>query len=870
MKELPVVKRARFGRLLAPISLFLLFCFPAAGWGQYIRAPGGTLEEYENYASELYKAYSQELQTLKYYDDFGNYLVEGVNVFLFNQPRPGLGSVIKYKYYRNYFNNLVISQDTYKGFSTSLIVGDAIRTKFSSLTLDKARFNGIRWDGATKKNKFSLLSSRMSAPIIMPIEQDLTVDLVGVSQDWPVYLLGGHWNSEVGDVLQLGATFLNLSQVNGTLESKQRDFFRGDVTEVQPTVVLLRFSDDSPENGFGAMVFEPPVATLTYEEGDAKKTVLLEAQPQEPVSYPFEVSGGQTFDFAYPIPGELKAVSVDFSAMVANDFRISASHAYLPDPLNPDSTSLTFYKTFKRAKGDVHDQSNKQVVHINYNMDTGISLYGINFQAYLFGLDIAGEYEVNVRNAKYPLLPGDRYSNKYTAWYLKAKRRQGLLTFGGELFRIDPNYSPTLDLYSLEAQYYPFGPGVSPWGIHNWLVDDNDDDDRYPDGWFQWSGLSQGYPQQLNYQTNSQEVWNPDNPKPDAGIFPGLDENNDGIPDDDQNTNGIADYDEFFMMYFRDPPRFDFGDDWNNNGIIDNREDDQKPDQIYDQDRKGHHIFVGLQPIRDASLTFGRVRQKQIAGGGVNDINYGKIQYNLDFPKYGRIKLYHVTKRAWDNIPDPTYEVAGETFVRGSVKEFTQDPLDYQNSWVHTSYIGTEVLRIPNVRIENNLKSDLNRKQKTDFQEKATVSYWGGVHKIDYAFSPLDRFTIMPQMKYRWEWGQVEQEGQKDTWIHQYWVMPILRMDYELTPKTILRAGLQGDPFFLNDKVFMHRSRNKVDPSQSLNARIFKIMVTQSSDYYGYRVFFNAGFEIQRISYLDQEDDSQDFSNFFFRIVAGW
>jgi hypothetical protein len=496
----------------------------------------------------------------------------------------------------------------------------------------------------------------------------------------------------------------------------------------------------------------------------------------------------------------------------------------------------------------------------------------LDFQAYLLGMDISGEYQVNVRNSKYPLLPGDRYSKKYTAWYVHAKRRQGPVTLGGELFRIDPNYSPSLDLYSLEADAYPFGPAdtTGARGVHSWLVDDNDDNDRYPDGWYQWSGAQSGLPQSFNYKTNDRELWNPDNPKPDAGIFPGLDENNDGIPDDDQNTNGIADYDEFFMMYYRDPPRFDFGDDWNNNGTIDNREDDRKPDQIYDQDLKGHHIFASVQPIRDAVLTLGRVRQEQIAGGGLNSINYGKLEYELNFPKYGNVEAYHVTKRVWDDIADPTYQVAGETFVKGSVKTFTADPMEHRNSYVHTSYLGTQILRIPNVRIENNLKSEINRQRKSDFQEKATVDYWGGVHKIDYTFTPMARFTITPQLKYRWEWGQVERTEKKDTWIHQYWVMPILRMDYELTPRTILRGGLQGDPFFLDDKVFMHRSRNKVDPTESLNARIFKLMVTQSSDYFGYKVYFNAGFEIQRISYVEEEDESEDFSSFFFRIMAGW
>ncbi len=865
-------KRVRFfHRLMVPLILLGL---PSASWGQFVHATGRSQEEYTNYASELYKNYSQEVQTLKWYDDFGNYLIEGLNVFRLSQTRPGLTSadrtVVKTRYYTNYFNNLVIFQDSYKGFATSLMVGDAIRTKFTSLSLDLARFNGIRWDGATRKNKFTVLGSRVSNPVGMPID-DIVRGAAAIErpQRWPRLLFGGHWKTEVGDVLKLGATYLNLSQIKSALESKERNFFKGDVTEAQPDTIYLRFTDDSPETDYGSMVFGTPAATITYEEEGARKKMAVEGIPQRPVTYPLEVNGRDSFIFTYPIPGELKTISVDFVAVVANDFRISYSHAYAPNPLIPDTTKSTFFKVARRAKGDVHDQSNKQVVYLHYSLDTGISIYGIDFQANVFGLEVKGEYLINARHSKYPLLPGDRYTKKSSAWYLHLKRRQGPFILGGELFRIDPNYETALNIYSYETLPYPWNYQDTSYdtsGAYDWLVDDNDDNDRYPDGWWQWTGVDS-----LIYRENSREILDLDNPQPDAGIFPGLDENNDGIPDDDQNTNGMADYEEYFMMYYRDPPRFDWGDDWNNNGIIDNRENDRDPDYIYDRDLKGNHVFVSLSTGRGAAFTLGTVRQEQVAGGGRNRINYGKWLYNLNLPRYGRITLFHVTKRVKDDIPDPTYQFEGEALT-ADVEEFqfTADPLTTQNSYVHTTYLGTQLLRIPGLRVENNLKSDVNRMHKTHFQEKATVEYWGGVHKIDYTIKPFPKLSISPQFKYRWEWGQIKETDQaSETWVHQYWVMPILRVDYELTPRTIFRAGLQGDPFFLDDKVFMHRSRNKLDPSTSHDARIFKVMVTNGSDYFGYKVYFNAGFEMQRISYLEEEE-SEDYSRIFVRILAGW
>ncbi|MFC1682598.1 hypothetical protein ACFL0G_00100 [Candidatus Zixiibacteriota bacterium] len=869
-----MAKRVRVSHRLVLLLIPLLLSFPLVSWGQFIHVSGQGEEEYTNYASELYKNYSQEVQTLKWYDDFGNYLIEGLNVFRLSQTRPGLASddrtVVKTRYYTNYFNNLIIFQDTYKGFASSLIVGDAIRTKFTSLSMDLARFNGIRWDGATRKNKFSIVGSRISNPVGMPID-DIVRGAAAVDrpQEWPRYLFGGHWRTEVGDVLKLGATYVNLTQIKSALESKQRNFFKGDVTEAQPAAVFLRFADDSPQSDYGALIFSPPRAILTYEVDNSRATMELEAVPEEPAVYPFEVNGRNSFDFMYAIPAELKVISVDFAATVANDFKIFFNHTYAFNPLEPDSVKDTFYKLARRAAGDVHDQSNKQVVHLNYGLDTGISVYGIDFEANLFGLDIRGEYQINARHSKYPLLPGDRYTKKSDAWYLHAKRKQGPFTLGGELFRVDPEYDTALDLYSYNAINYPYSYQTTSYdtaGVHDWLVDDNDDNDRYPDGWWAWSGVDS-----LSYRENSREVLDLDNPKPDAGIFPGLDENNDGIPDDDQNTNGTADYLEYFMMYYRDPPRFDFGDDWNNNGTIDDREDDRDPDYIYDRDLEGRHLFLSLKPTMESAFTLGMVRQNQIAGGGQNSINYGELDYRLNFPRYGNVELFHVTKRVKDDIPDPTYQYEGEALVKDAEWIFTKDPLATKNSYVHTTYLGTEYLAIPGLKVENNLKSEVNRMRRTDFQEKSMVEYWGGVHKIDYTLKPLPKLTISPQFKYRWEWGQVDPtNGEAETWVHQYWVMPILRVDYELTPRTVFRAGLQGDPFWLNDKVFVHRFRNKLNKSKSQNARIFKIMLTNGSDYFGYKVYFNAGFEMQRISFLENEDDSEDYSRVFVRVLAGW
>ena len=75
------------------------------------------------------------------------------------------------------------------------------------------------------------------------------------------------------------------------------------------------------------------------------------------------------------------------------------------------------------------------------------------------------------------------------------------------------------------------------------------------------------------------------------GIFPGLDKNGNNRPDTNENDNFIPDYDEPFFLYYSDPDEYDYGWDLNNNGTLDEREDDTKPDYPYNLNTKGYHLF---------------------------------------------------------------------------------------------------------------------------------------------------------------------------------------------------------------------------------------------------------------------------------------
>jgi hypothetical protein len=70
------------------VLVFSVLMLPQYIFPQFITAPGASDEKYNNYSEEGYKNYSQEFLTLKRYDDFGNFLLEGLDIFSMARQNP--------------------------------------------------------------------------------------------------------------------------------------------------------------------------------------------------------------------------------------------------------------------------------------------------------------------------------------------------------------------------------------------------------------------------------------------------------------------------------------------------------------------------------------------------------------------------------------------------------------------------------------------------------------------------------------------------------------------------------------------------------------------------------------------------------------
>ncbi|PJA51871.1 MAG: hypothetical protein CO167_11680 [Candidatus Marinimicrobia bacterium CG_4_9_14_3_um_filter_48_9] len=905
----------RFGllRFILLAGLIGMMGFPAKPtFAQYINLPSESHDEgYENYGIDGYENYAREIISRKLYDNFGNFLVEGFPVYtLRHNPITLDGSSLgKSRQYLIYFQNLIISQDKYKGFSSSFIIGDAVRTRFSPHILNLARFNGIRWDGYTGKNNFSMISSRLTDPIAMPLDLSVSVPQVTTrNYSWATYLLGGTWRTEIGDVLNLTGSYVNMFQTE-TGNARPKNSLSGAVTPINTKTgyFVIRIADDSPganELSDGAILYERPIVQVSGSiPADSATSIPFTTfllPIQEPNQYPVDIAGTDIQELKYELPDGTKRIHATLS--LANDYSVEAYQTYPVGTSDAPRTGYSQSMLVARADGNVKDQSNKKRITFDYGMNTGKTIYGLALEANLLGFHFNGEFDVSQLHQKFPDPDGYVTNTNASSWYLQSKRRMGMFTVGAEFFEMNPNYQSDLTIMNgSDSSTYYFS-----------LVDDNDDNDRYADGssiiapgpygysatnilnpqnstkWISAAALASFSDQY--YIQNQNEVYDAQLPRPDAGIFPGVDENNDGVPDDDQNSNGEPDYAEPFMMFYRDPQRFDFGDDWNNNDVIDSRENDLMPDYLYRPDTKGHHVFSSFQPGRNFILTVGTMRQDAISFAGQNYSDYLKFNYYLQKPNLGRLQLGYSGKRVQDNIPDPGFQYQESAIGYSMLFNYNAE-LYYQNSFAHSYFALLGYDQIPNLMIEGKIKVDVNHQYEPDRVHNADthqgdVTYYGFVFpKISYRIPLNESMDILLQYKRREEKREEKFRDANtnlfvtDLRYDRRWSIPIIRFNYKMTEKTQLRLGYQGFSTKnihdkLDDKgVFAYRYRDFKDANNDFNKQIFLGTIANHTQYGGYELWLQVGFQTETVRYVEPAiaalKDSENIK-IIVEVVAGY
>ena len=910
------------------------------GPGLFLYRPG---EGYTTHAREPYKHWPRSYLVRPedlVFDELGNFVVEGIEVFRLRESRtlsPEPGSLIdKSRYFKDYLSRLSVASDSYGDFHTTLAVGDQIRTKFTSLTLDLAAMNGIRWDMSTSRADFTLINSRLDYPIFDVTANDdnrqHNYSPVGTKPPFfATYLLGSHLRTSIG-ALNLGAAWVNQYRINSLLGRGEWDL-RGAIPGNTPSIdyLVIRFADGSIEDGGGPRVYDLEV----YINGELRPELRVHPDPVSasgiddtgriivtrhhvedidpafpngdklfprelgrqippyvefisgllPEEFPgeagyLEAHGKEYLLYWVPL-GEEDVNDVTFRAKVANDYRISMSEVYANVPSRSregrtprDRNRALYYQDVAHARGRTQDLSNLKVVEFQYGRQTGRMLAGVHADLEVEGFSFRAEYDVSTDFRRYPVATGKRSSSRGDAFFVNATVRRGDWAFGGEVFSMDPDYGTSLHVQDPSYQSFvtlPFAPlnseiagglkgidGFNQSALNGTLVfdtvEDNDDKDRFAD---------------THYIESRRDL---------DGVFPGLDLDQDGRPETNRNNNGIPDYLEPFLLFEVNPEEYDYGDDLNNNGVIDIREDDPTVDYPYDPDLEGLHLFASLNPLRGASLTIGRYQTRQIAAGGENNVLYGKAEYVRHLPFWGRFTLVDFVKRVEDDIRNDVFlfprnasfelqeDVRGRLTGTGLGVTLIEDPLRMQDSFVNTAYAALDFAGLEPIDIHLDYKHDLNHQFGRDGGPANRIIRSTSVVKGKYSRHLSGRFrgiTITPMAKLM---SQKLTDGRFPVSVlHELFFYPILRVDWRLTPLTSVRMGVQGLPFLRS------RSLDLVNPSRDFDGEDYVAILANTFTYQGYEVNFNVGYQVQKRTFDSplRAQSNVDTSIFFFRALVG-
>ena len=395
------------------------------------------------------------------------------------------------------------------------------------------------------------------------------------------------------------------------------------------------------------------------------------------------------------------------------------------------------------------------------------------------------------------------------------------------------------------------------------LIEDNDDDDMYPD--------TMAVRRTMGYRIYEQD--DPD------GVFPGNDVDNDGLPDNNRNNNGLPDYDEPFFMFDVDPDEFVFGNDYNNNTIPDFREDDMKFDTPYDLDRQGHHFFVRYTPQESINLLIGSFRTKGVGISNRTNDDYFKFLLNYDVFDIGKLYAEYRYEKIQDNIRDPYVQVdrnMREAYLMPGIhatlgryeRDLFFDELEYRNSEINRLFLDSIIRAVPSITLENHIKYERNGQvegimyDKT-YQPKDILSTIAMINKIVYT-KRFGNWVFSPGVKFRF-YKKVRSESIQPL-DHYLMRIPLFMLKYIISDRTDLTLGMQGIPGFgleYNDYV-----QTQNDYIQ----KTYTVQLQNRTTYFGYDIWASVGLNLDKLKYGEKYRQYEEYksSSTFVKVSLGW
>ncbi len=610
----------------------------------------------------------------------------------------------------------------------------------------------------------------------------------------------------------------------------------------------------------------------------------------EPGGKPLQANGTTSIVYLFDIASFREKINrIEAVTTVANDYRIQTAMIYTIESKGGHDQSgktkswydATFWRTAAQAEGNIKDGSNVQTMSLDFGYQVASILYGVDAELNYYGFKVNGEFITNsnhymfsdgqagegwpttIASVQQPR-KGHRWSEIDNAWYVTVEKDWKNFGFAGEMFKMGKNYKPYLDYYDAAAS--------SDWMdlidqrngfVRIPLIEDNDDEDMYPDT-------------MVIQRTVGYNLWSTEDPD---GVFPGNDQDNDGIADNNKNYNGIPDYDEPFLMFDIDPDEFVFGNDYNNNTIPDCREDDMKLDTPYDLDRQGYHFYGRYTPGRATSIVLGSMHTKGVGISNRTHDDYLKFILDYDVFDIGKLYAEYRHERIQDNIRDPYVQVRTSgrdaytlTGMNGSISRFARDlyydELEYRNSRVNRLFLESNIRAIPSITLQNHVKFERNGQIEGDmydgtYQPHDVLNTLGMVNKLVYT-KRMGNFVFSPGIKFRLYKKSRSESLQPLS--HYLMRIPLVTLKYLVSDDTNITLGMQGIPGY------EFKLTDYVQPVNNYRQKTYVFQIENRSPYFGYNVWASVGMSLDKLSFDEDYRKFEEYksSTTFVKVYFGW
>ena len=825
--------------------------------------------EYTNYAKDTYQRYvSNVLEGDYFYDLYGGFVTRGWLIYNNAQTSPQQfgNALVKSQRFQDWFSGLLVASDQKGQYRYSMSISNRLRTTLTPMTFSKPMFDGIQFDLATDRYEATLLYSRISDPggsTTGNSEKRIT-NLTS--------LVGGRFTAQMGSFVKVGAHVINSHQGNTLSDKVDWTPFAGALTVDQnQTIGLIQIvlRDDSPEDGEGGAAFFPEGSDIiiTYEDGRVLRGKDFQLEPVIDGGFVRQgflaADGAEEIRLLYDFDGVdylqniaryradngleddslLKddIVGVDFELQIGNDYQVWMTSDRQTDiNLRPALLLVT------QAEGNVKDITNLRTLHFSYGLPTATHIAGATLEVReLLGFDLYAEYDLSWSYRKYPKLGKDTHGatsgidgdERAPAWMVNVAHQADPFFLFSEFYSMDPRYNTRTFVTAPDGRidYTSERNNVIE------MVEDNDDQDIRPD--------------------TVRRDWR----SGDGQVFPGWDQNNDFIPDFNQNdsitrSNAEPDYDEPFLRFFVDRPEFLFGVDLNHNFWIDQYENDEEPDYPYRKDHEGYNVYVGADITPEIKLSVGTLREQLISSNKRNHSTYAVLTLDVDTPRFGRLRLFDMTQKVEDNIPNPLLQWAPDNTLRGGEMVRVEDPLLGQDTWVNQFFGGHTMQTGPwfvMSKVSYIHYRQLNRQRREQLGLDSSEFFFGVINKASYRWR-LGSFTVEP----RWKSEFIKQSrgllkpatgGAERT--------ALTELFSGLVETSILRATL------LQTGIEYALVNDLDDDALDFDSLSWALQFANQSDYLGYNLKTLVGTVMERRDFKGQR--ARTTNRFFITVFAG-